>query len=90
MSVTLQCGSTRQGKGQSSTYLGGSHFIAIVHRHQVHLIHSIGHAQGNPGHESGTMEQVSVQAAILSQSLLVVGATGPFPFLTHSLKRNTG
>lgn len=73
-----------------SGYLGWSHLIATVHGHQVVLTHSVGHVQGDSGHKGGTMEQVSVEAVILSQTLLVVGATGPLPLGPHGIQRDTG
>lgn len=84
------CVHTGQGEGRIAWYLSWSHFIAMVHRHQVLLTHNIGHMQGNPGHESGTVEQVSVEAVILSQALLVVGAAGPLPLGSHSLQGDAG
>lgn len=74
------------GRGTASSYLGWSDLIAVVHRHQVIFAHGIGHVQGNAGHEGGTVEQVSVEAVVFCQSLLVVGATGPLPLSPHSLQ----
>lgn len=74
------------GRGTASSYLGWSDLIAMVHRHQVIFTHGIGHLQGNARHEGGTVKQVSVEAVILRQSLLVVGATGPLPLSPHSLQ----
>lgn len=73
-----------------SGYLGWSHLIATVHRYQVVLTHSVGHMQGNSGHKGGTMEQVSVEAIIFSQTLLMVGATGSLPLGPHGIQWDTG
>jgi hypothetical protein len=62
----------------------------MVHRHQVVLTHSVSHMQGDPGHKCGTVEQVSIEAIVLSQTLLVVGAAGPLPLSPHSLQWDAG
>lgn len=77
-----------RGGAQVSSYLRWSDLIAVVHGHQVIVTHSIGHMQGDSGHEGGTMEQVSIEATVLSQALLVVGATGLLPLGPHSLQRD--
>lgn len=71
-----------------SSYLRWRDLIAEVHRHQVIFTHSIGHVQGDSGHKGGATEQVSVEATVFSQTLLVVGATGLLPLSPHSLQRD--
>lgn len=73
-------------EGTASSYLGWSDLIAIVHRHQVILTHGVGHMEENTGDEGGTVEQISVEAVVLCQSLLVVGTTGSLPLGPHSLQ----
>lgn len=77
-------------KGDGKHYLCWSHFIAMIHRDQVLFSHSISHVKGDPGHKSGTVEQVSVEAIILRQTLLVVGTTGPLPLGPHCVQWDTG
>lgn len=69
-----------------SSYLRGSNLVAVVYRHQVVLPHSVGHMQGDAGYEGGTVEQVSIEATVLGQPLLVVRATGLLPLGPHSLQ----
>ena len=74
------------GRGTSKQYLCWSNLVAVVYRHQVVLPHGIGHVQGDAGYEGGTMEQVSIEAVVLSQTLLMIGATGPLPLGPHRLQ----
>lgn len=77
-------------RGDGKHYLCWSHFIAMIHRDQVLFSHSISHVKGDPGHKSGTVEQVSVEAIILRQTLLVVGTTGPLPLGPHCFQWDAG
>lgn len=79
---------TGQEGAPASSYLCRRDLIAVVHRHHVILTHGVGHVQGDSGHEGGTVEQVSVEAIVLRQALLVVGPAGPLPLGPHSLQRN--
>ena len=79
---------TGRGGARASSYLSWSDLIAVVHRHQVVLAYSVGHMQGDSGHEGGPVEQVSIEAVVFGQTLLVVGATGPLPLSPHCLQRD--
>ena len=81
---------TGQGGARASSYLCWSDLVAMIHRHQVVLTYGVGHMQGDSGHEGGTVEQVSIEAAVLGQTLLVVGATGPLPLGPHGLQWDAG
>lgn len=62
----------------------------MVHWDEVLFSHGVSHVQGDPGDKSSIVEQVSVEATILSQTLLVVGAACLLPLCPHCFQWDAG